>query len=40
MGILPVDVLINKDGIVEDVKYGKDIADHMTFDEVKLFANS
>ncbi len=40
MGILPVDILINKDGIVEAVKYGKDIADHMNFEDVKLFANS
>ena len=40
LDILPVDVLINEDGIVEKVKYGKDIGDHMSFDEVKSFANA
>ena len=38
--ILPVDVLINQNGVVEEVKYGKDIADHLDFDQVKLFAQS
>ena len=38
LGILPVDVLINEEGIVEKVKYGKNIADHMSFDEIKTFS--
>ena len=40
MGILPVDVLIDSNGIVEDVNYGKDIGDHISFSDVKKFANS
>ena len=37
--IVPVDVLINEEGIVEDVYYGEsDIADHMPFDEIKAFS--
>ena len=37
--IVPVDILINQDGIVEDVYYGKsDIADHMPFDKIKAFS--
>ena len=38
--ILPVDILINEKGFVEKVKYGKDIADHLTFDEIKIFSHS
>ena len=37
--IVPVDILINEDGIVEDVYYGEsDIADHMPFDKIKAFS--
>jgi hypothetical protein len=36
-----VDVLINEEGIVEDVYYGEsDIADHMPFEKVKLFSQA
>jgi peroxiredoxin len=39
--IVPVDVLINEEGIVEDVYYGEsDIADHMPFEKVKLFSQA
>ena len=39
--IVPVDVLIDENGIVEDVYYGKsDIADHMSFEKIKSFSNS
>ena len=38
--ILPVDILINESGVVEQVKYGRDIGDHLTFDEIKNFAHS
>ena len=37
--IVPVDVLINEEGIVEDVYYGEsDIADHMPFEKIKAFS--
>ncbi len=39
LSILPVDVLVNEKGVVEKVKYGKDIGDHMSFEEIKEFAN-
>ena len=39
--IVPVDVLIDENGIVKDVYYGKsDIADHMSFEKSKSFSNS
>lgn len=40
LGILPVDVLIDESGIVQDVKYGKDIADHFSFDKIVQFSKS
>ena len=36
--ILPVDILVNEMGVVEKVKYGKDIGDHLSFDEIKNFS--
>ena len=41
LDIVPVDVLINEEGVVEDVYYGEsDIADHMPFEKVKLFSQA
>lgn len=36
--ILPVDVLIDEEGIVRDVKYGKDIADHIPLNSIISFS--
>ena len=38
MGILPVDVLIDEEGIVRDVNYGKDIGDHLPLETVINFS--
>lgn len=38
--ILPVDVLINQSGVVENVKYGTDIGDHMPLNDIIKFSNS
>ena len=35
---IPVDILINTDGIIEKVYYGKNTADHLSFEEIKEFA--
>ena len=35
---IPVDILLNKDGSIEKVYYGKNTADHLQFDEIKEFA--
>ena len=35
---VPVDILINTDGIIEKVHYGKNTADHLIFEEIKRFA--
>ena len=35
---VPVDILINNDGIIEKVYYGKSTADHLNFEEIKRFA--
>ena len=36
--IHPVDILVDEEGVVQQVKYGKDIADHFSFNEVKSFS--
>ena len=38
--ILPVDLLINEEGIVEKVKYANDIGDHLPLDEVINFSKN
>ena len=38
--ILPVDLLINEEGIVEKVKYANDIGDHLPMDEVINFSKN
>ena len=37
-GIRPVDIFVNLEGVVEQVQYGKEIADHFSFVEVKSFS--
>ena len=37
---LPVDILINENGIVETVKYGKTTIDHIPMSDVIEFSNS
>ena len=37
--IMPVDVLINEDGIVERVKYAKDLSDHIPVKDLIKFSN-
>ena len=39
VGILPVDILINQDGTVENVHYGKDIGDHLPLSDIINFSN-
>ena len=39
LDIAVTDVLINEDGVVQDVYYAKkDIADHFEFEKIKQFA--
>ena len=38
MRTVPVDILINEDGTIEKVSYGKNTADHLNFEEIKEFA--
>jgi len=40
MTIVPVDVLINKKGVIEKVYYGQNTTDHLSFDEIKYFSLS
>ena len=35
---VPVDILINTDGTIERVYYGKNTADHLSFEQIKKFA--
>jgi len=36
--IHPVDIFVDKEGAVQQVQYGKDIAGHFSFDEVTSFS--
>jgi peroxiredoxin len=40
MTTVPVDILLNEDGIVEKVYYGSNTTDHLKFDEIKSFSIS
>ena len=40
MTIVPVDILINKKGVIEKVYYGQNTTDHLSFDEIKYFSLS
>lgn len=35
---IPVDILIDKDGIVDGAYYGKDKGDHLNFEKIKVFS--
>ena len=35
---IPVDILIKEDGIIEKVYYGRNTADHLSFEEIKRFS--
>ena len=37
---MPADFLIDRDGNIKTAHYGKDEGDHLSFDEIKAFANS
>jgi thioredoxin-dependent peroxiredoxin len=37
--IMPVDILIDEKGVVKQVKYAKDIGDHLSLDEIIKFSN-
>ena len=38
MRTVPVDILINEDGTIEKVYYGKNTSDHLNFEEIRKFA--
>jgi peroxiredoxin len=40
MTTVPVDILLNKDGIIEKVYYGSNTTDHLKFDDIKTFSLS
>ena len=35
---MPVDVLINEDGVVDKVRYAKDLSDHIPISELKEYS--
>ena len=37
---LPVDVLLDENGVVQDVKYAKDLSDHIPIKKIKQFASN
>ena len=39
MDIMPVDILVDEKGKVQDVKYGKDIGDHISIEEIIKFSH-
>ena len=40
MRTVPVDILINEDGTIQKVCYGKHTSDHLDFEEIKEFAQN
>ena len=36
---IPVDILIEKDGEISEVYYGRDTSDHLPFEKIKSFSN-
>ena len=36
---IPVDILIEKDGKISEVYYGRDTSDHLPFEKIKTFSN-
>ena len=39
MAIMPVDLLVDGDGVINEVYYGSDEGDHLPFEQIKRFAN-
>jgi|TARA_B110000116_G_C16676824_1_gene508809 peroxiredoxin Q/BCP len=39
MTTVPVDILINEDGVIEKAYYGKNTTDHLTFKEILDFSS-
>lgn len=39
MDIIPIDILVDEKGKVQDVKYGKDIGDHIPIEEIIKFSH-
>ena len=37
---IPVDILVGKDGLINEAYYAKDTSDHLSFDKVKEFSKS
>ena len=35
---MPVDILVDENGIVQNAYYGKDEGDHLEFDKIKEFS--
>ncbi len=35
---MPVDILVNENGVIETAYYGKDEGDHLPFEEIKAFS--
>ena len=35
---IPVDILIDKNGVIREVYYGKNTSDHLSFDKIKSFS--
>ena len=35
---IPVDILIDKNGVISEVYYGKNTSDHLSFDKIKSFS--
>ncbi len=38
--IMSIDILVDEKGKVQDVKYGKDIGDHISIEEIIKFSHS
>ncbi len=37
---LPVDILIDEHGVVQDVKYAKDLGDHISIEAINQFSSN
>ena len=35
---IPVDILIDENGVISEVYYGKNTSDHLSFDKIKSFS--
>ncbi len=40
MTTMPLDILVDENGVVRSVHYGRDEGDHMSFSQIKAFADS